>query len=120
MKMGSGSGKSDVYPVRVRVTEAETECGAGHRVGDEWIWEDSVPYGLCSSLFATSYNAYIALRYGGKEPEAEMILQTQPGHHLGWENYTNDEMTMVYRRCPDPNIRVVISLERITSDRDET
>lgn len=119
MNEASESKKRDVYPIRVRITEADVDCGAGHQVGDEWMWEDTVPDGLCSSLFATSYNAYLALRYGGKEPEAEMILQTQPGRHLGWEGYTNEEMTMIYRRCPDPNIRVVISLERIANSDEE-
>jgi uncharacterized repeat protein (TIGR04076 family) len=110
------SKKPKAYPVRVRITEADAACGAGHTVGDEWIWEETIPQGLCSSIFASSFNAYIALRYGGKEPEAEMILQTQPGRDLGWEKYTNKEMTMVFRRCPDPNIRVVVSLERIMND----
>lgn len=116
--MASKKKENGVYPIRVRITEAAAECGAGHKGGDEWIWEDTIPHGLCSSIFASSFNAYLALRYGAKEPEAEMILQTQPGHNIGWEAYTNEEMTMVYRRCPDPNKRVVVSLERIV-DADE-
>lgn len=101
-----------VYPVRVKVVEAHPTCAAGHKPGDEWLWEDTTPPGMCSSVFACTFNAYLALRFGGKEPEAEMILQTQPGQH-GWQGYTNEEMTMVYRRCPDPNKRVVVSLERV-------
>lgn len=115
-----GDKVQQVYPVRVRITEADAECGAGHKAGDEWIWEETIPQGLCSSIFASSFNAYIALRYGGKEPEAEMILQTQPGRDLGWDKYTNKALTMVYRRCPDPNIRVVVSLERIENGDPET
>jgi uncharacterized repeat protein (TIGR04076 family) len=100
------------YPVRVRITEADPTCGAGHRPGQEWIWEDTTPPGLCSSVFASCFNAYLALRYGGQEPEAEMALQSRPGQH-GWEGYTNEAMTIVFRRCPDPNKRVVVSLERV-------
>lgn len=110
--------KKIVYPVRVRVTEADPKCGAGHYVGQEWIWEDTAPSGLCSSIFQSCYNAYLGLRFGGKEPEAEMILQTQPEKD-GYEGYTNEEMTMVYRRCPDPNIRVVVSLERMDGEEKE-
>ena len=105
------------YPVRVTVTEAHPTCAAGHKVGDEWIWEDTTPPGLCSSVFACSFNAYLALRFGGKEPEAEMVLQSRPGEH-GPQGYTNEAMTTIYRRCPDPNKRVVISLERMVDDSD--
>ena len=101
-----------VYPVRVTVVEAHPTCGAGHKVGDEWLWEDTTPPGLCSSVFACTFNAYLAQRFGGKEPEAEKILQAQPGQH-GWPGYTNAETTMIFRRCPDPNKRVVVSLERV-------
>ena len=107
-----------VYPVRMKVTETHPTCAAGHKVGDEWIWEDTTPPGICSSIFACSFNAYLALRYGGKEPEAEKVLQSRPGEH-GAEGYTNEAMTMIYRRCPDPNKRVVISLERIVDDLDK-
>ncbi|MCZ7572180.1 MAG: TIGR04076 family protein [Ardenticatenaceae bacterium] len=107
-----------VYPVRVRVIETHPTCGAGHKVGDEWIWEDTTPAGLCSSIFACSFNAYLGLRFGGMEPEAEYILQSQPGQ-LGADKYTNAEQTMIFRRCPDPNKRVVVSLERIVVPDDE-
>ncbi len=106
-----------VYPVRMTVTEAHPTCAAGHKVGDEWIWEDTTPPGICSSVFACSFNAYLGLRFGGKEPEAEMVLQSRPGEH-GPEGYTNEAMTTIYRRCPDPNKRVVIALERIVDDLD--
>jgi len=112
------SAKPTTYAVRVRVTEAHPTCAAGHKAGDEWLWEDTTPPGLCSSVFACSFNAYLALRYGGKEPEAEMLLQSRPGHH-GWEGYTNPETTMIYRRCPDPNKRVVVSLERVVPSENE-
>lgn len=104
--------RARTYPVRVRVVESHPTCAAGHEVGDEWMWEDTTPPGLCSSVFASCFNAYIAMRYGAREPEAERILQSQPGEH-GWEGYTNAEATKVYRRCPDPNKRVVVSLERV-------
>lgn len=107
-----------VYAVRVRVTEAHPTCGAGHKPGQEWIWEETTPPGLCSSVFHACFNAYLGLRFGGKEPEAEMILQSQPGQH-GWQGYTNEEATMIFRRCPDPNKRVVVSLERIVPGADE-
>lgn len=106
--------KSVTYPVRVRVEEGHPTCAAGHvEPGEEWIWEDTTPPGLCSSVFLACFNAYVGLRYGGKEPEAEMILQSQPGKH-GWEGYTDEGMTTIYRRCPDPNKRVVVSLQRLT------
>jgi uncharacterized repeat protein (TIGR04076 family) len=109
------SDEQKVYPVRVTVVETHPTCAAGHKVGDEWLWEDTTPPGLCSSVFACTFNAYLALRFGGKEPEAEMVLQSQPGQH-GWQGYTNEAMTMVYRRCPDPNKRVVVSMERVVDD----
>lgn len=104
-----------IYPVRVTVTETHPTCAAGHQVGDQWIWEDTTPPGICSSVFACTFNAYLGLRFGGKEPEAEMVLQSRPGEH-GAQGYTNEAMTMIYRRCPDPNKRVVVSLERIVDD----
>jgi uncharacterized repeat protein (TIGR04076 family) len=115
--VGSNDGKAPIYPVRVRVVETHPTCGAGHQVGNEWLWEDTTPPGLCSSVFACCFNAYLAMRFGGKEPEAEMILQSQPGQH-GAEGYTNPEMTTVYRRCPDPNKRVVVSLERVMPEEE--
>lgn len=106
------SDEQGVYAVRVKVVEAHPTCAAGHKPGEEWLWEDTTPPGLCSSVFACTFNAYLGLRFGGKEPEAEAILQSQPGQH-GAEHYTNAAQTMVYRRCPDPNKRVVVSLERV-------
>ena len=108
-----GAEKSRLYPVRVRVEEGHPTCAAGHKeAGQEWIWKDTTPPGLCSSVFHACFNAYLGLRYGGKEPEAEMILQSQPGQH-GWQGYTDESMTTIFRRCPDPNKRVVVSLQRV-------
>ncbi len=52
--------RPQTFPVRVRVIESYPTCAAGHEVGHAWMWQDTTPPGLCSSVFASCFNAYVA------------------------------------------------------------
>jgi uncharacterized repeat protein (TIGR04076 family) len=63
-------------------------------VGDEWLWKDKAPAGICSSAWRAVHDSVLVLKYGGQYP-----WQQDP------EVYTST--------CPDPNVRNRFELRRI-------
>jgi uncharacterized repeat protein (TIGR04076 family) len=56
------------YEVIVKVISQEGRCGAGHKVGDEWILEGKSPAGMCMNALIGLYPHARALMLGGQFP----------------------------------------------------
>lgn len=81
--------------VRVKILSIEGgECGAGHKVGDEWILDSSLPQGLCAMAYYSIFPHYRVMRFGGVHP-----WQEDP-----------DAVTIA---CVDPEVKVVFELRRV-------
>lgn len=59
---------ADSYDVQVKVISQKGTCGAGHKVGDEWIISGKTPEGICLSAFNTLFPATRVLMFGGSFP----------------------------------------------------
>lgn len=82
------------YKVSARVVSQKGHCAAGHKVGDEFIIEETTPKGMCCWAFCTIFPFVSVLQLGGGFP---------------WEAKAN-ETTVA---CPDPANPVVFELRRI-------
>jgi uncharacterized repeat protein (TIGR04076 family) len=85
---------TEMYRVVARIISQQGTCTAGHRVGDEFIIDDTTPNGMCSWAFYTVFPFASTLQYKGSFP---------------WEN--NSEKAVV--ACPDPTNPVVFELRRV-------
>lgn len=85
---------ADWYLVKARVISQKGHCEVGHKVGDEWMIDDSVPAGMCAWAFYTLFPFITALKSGGAFP---------------WEK-DRDTTTVA---CPDADNPVVFELRRI-------
>ena len=82
------------YNIKIRVVSQTGHCGAGHKVGDEWLTTTKTPEGICISAFHSMINEIRVLRYGGTFP---------------WE--VDKDVTTV--ACNDPKNPVVFELRRV-------
>ena len=55
----------EVNRVRVKVVFKKGICGAGHKVGQEWIVSNRTPEGICTSAYASICPIIQSLRFGG-------------------------------------------------------
>ncbi|MCF8033451.1 MAG: TIGR04076 family protein [Desulfarculaceae bacterium] len=89
--------KAKRYRVKVRVVEVKSPCTAGHRVGDEVIFEyNQVAGKLCFDAMCSMMAKVHSLRYGGQFP---------------WLKNPDDPAR---HSCPDGS-NVVFELSRILS-----
>ena len=82
------------YDVVCKITSQEGHCGAGHKVGDEWVISAATPPGMCMSLFNATYPSLRVLQFGGAHP---------------WSS--DPDITTV--ACPDAENPLVIELRRV-------
>ncbi len=82
------------YKVKAKVVSQKGHCETGHKLGDEYVIDDSVPIGMCSWAFFALFPFVTALKSGGAFP---------------WEK-DKDTATVA---CPDPTNPVVFELKRI-------
>jgi uncharacterized repeat protein (TIGR04076 family) len=80
--------------VVARIVSQEGTCGAGHRVGDEWLLGSKTPDGICLSAFSSLSPSARVLMFGGSFP---------------WSS-DPDVSTVA---CPDAANPVVFELRRI-------
>ena len=85
---------AEMYEVIARVVSQKGTCGAGHKVGDEWVIGAKTPDGICLSAFHSLFPDARVLMFGGALP---------------WE--TNPDMATV--ACPDAANPVVFELRRL-------
>lgn len=85
---------ADRYDIIVKVISQKGECGAGHKVGDEWIISSKTPEGICLSAFNVLYPNVRLLMFGGTLP---------------W----GDDKDATILACPDAKNPVVFEVRRI-------
>ena len=80
--------------VKVKVISQKGHCGAGHKVGDEYMVAGKTPGGMCLSAFNALYPSLRALQFGGSFP------------------WSKDADTAAVA-CPDAENPVVFELRRV-------
>ena len=84
----------EMYEIHVKVISQKGTCGAGHKVGDEWVIGYKTPDGICLSAFDSMFSDLMVLIFGGTFP---------------WSSDTDT----VRVTCPDSANPVVLKLKRI-------
>ncbi|HEY32179.1 MAG TPA: TIGR04076 family protein [Dehalococcoidia bacterium] len=69
---------AEMYEVRAKVISQKGTCGAGHKVGDEWVIGYRTPEGIClSALNAMLPNALVLMFSGtfpwGSDPDSTTV-----------------------------------------------
>ena len=82
------------YDIFARVISQKGQCGAGHKVSDEWVIGSKTPEGMCISAFNALLPKARALMYGGALPFGD-----------------NPYVTTV--ACPDAANPLVLELSRL-------
>ena len=82
------------YDIVARVVSQEGHCGAGHKVGDEWLISGTTPEGICFSAFHSLYPTARVLMFGGILP---------------WE--ADPDVTRI--ACPDAENPLILELRRL-------
>ncbi len=82
------------HDIKVKVISQKGTCGAGHKVGDEYLFAGKTPAGMCLSAFATLYPSIRALQFGGSFP---------------W----SADPDVSEAACPDADNPVVFELRRV-------
>ena len=85
---------AETYDIAVKVISQNGTCGAGHKVGDEWVLGSKTPEGICLSAFNALLPNTRVLRFGGSFP---------------WEN--DPDVTTL--PCKDKKNPVVFELRRL-------
>ncbi|HEY41556.1 MAG TPA: TIGR04076 family protein [Dehalococcoidia bacterium] len=85
---------ADTYDVKVKVISQKGTCGAGHKVGDEWVITGKTPEGICLSAFNALFPATRVLMFGGSFP---------------WSS----DSDVASAACPDAANPVVFELKRV-------
>jgi uncharacterized repeat protein (TIGR04076 family) len=85
---------AETYDVQITVISQKGVCGAGHKVGDQWIVSGVTPAGFCNAAFSILYPNIRMFRFGGILP------------------WTKDPDTYNVS-CDDPENPVVFELKRI-------
>jgi uncharacterized repeat protein (TIGR04076 family) len=87
---------ADRYDIKVKVISQKGECGAGHKVGDEWLITNKTPEGICLSAFNAIYPNIRTMMFGGTFP---------------W----GKEKDVTTLACPDASNPVVFEVRRVKS-----
>jgi uncharacterized repeat protein (TIGR04076 family) len=85
---------ADTYDVKVKVISQKGNCGAGHKVGDEWLISGKTPEGICLSAFNSLFASLRVLMFGGT---------------FSW----SDDPDATRVACPDAANPVVFELRRV-------
>ena len=79
--------------VKVTVSAIEGKCGMGFQKGQSWIFDRTIPGGMCTSGFNAVFPMVVAFRSGGQPVGA----QGEVG----------------FRMCPDVDGRVIYEVRRL-------
>lgn len=84
----------------ITVSEVRGHCGAGHKVGDQFVFEQNEYGKICPYAWNALFPFLLALHYG----------VTFPWKYEGskWEK---KEQGVEFVRCPDPVNRVVFQIQ---------
>ncbi|MCX7912807.1 MAG: TIGR04076 family protein [Dehalococcoidales bacterium] len=79
--------------VVIRLIGNRAPCHAGHKIGEEWVFDYMTPGGFCSLAYNAIYPFALTLRMGGTFP---------------WQK----DPDVVYASCPDPEVGNVFEIRR--------
>jgi uncharacterized repeat protein (TIGR04076 family) len=82
------------YKITFRLISNQKPYNVGHKVGEEWVWENKTPSNMCFAAYNALYPFALVLKYGGQFP---------------WQE-NPDVMTV---SCPDPNVLNQFEIRRI-------
>ena len=82
------------YDVAIKVISQKGTCHAEHKVGDEWVFKDKTPEGICLGAFSSLYPSVRVLMFGGSFPWAS-------------------DPDVATEACPDPKNPVVFEVRRL-------
>ncbi|MCL4459947.1 MAG: TIGR04076 family protein [Chloroflexi bacterium] len=86
------------YKVLAKVIAMGSDCTAGHRVGDEIVFDKDTVHGhMCVEVLRNCYPRVVTLQFGGAFP---------------WE----EEPHVTRVACPDPYYQVIFELRRLESE----
>lgn len=91
----------ETYKVAIKVVSLKGTCVRGHKVGDEWIVDESTPGGICMAAFGSLYANLYLLRFGGVFP---------------W----GSDPDTIECACPDPVNAAVFEVKRLRKETIES
>lgn len=81
------------YEVVIKLVSNQRPCHSGHKIGDEWVFNDMTPPGICSLAFNAIYPIALALKFGATFP---------------WQ----DDPDVMTAACPDGEVNNIFELRR--------
>ena len=85
--------ETKVYEVVIKLVSNQKPCHSGHKIGDEWIFNNMTPPNMCSLAFNAIYPAAMVLQFGGMFP---------------WQ----EDPDVVQLACPDGEVNNIFELRR--------
>jgi len=85
--------ETKVYEVVIRLVANQRPCHAGHKIGDEWVFNYFTPPGMCGLAFNALYPVALALQFGATFP---------------WQ----EDPDVITVSCPDAEVNNVFELRR--------
>ena len=82
------------YDVAIKLVGNQKPCHGGQKVGDEWLWQDKTPGGLCWAAYNSIFPFALTLKYGGSFP---------------WQ----ENPDVITASCPDGEVVNVFELRRM-------
>jgi uncharacterized repeat protein (TIGR04076 family) len=59
------------YSLKIKLAGNTNPCHIGHQPGDEWLWEEKTPAGICVFAYNSIYPFALVLQSGGNFPWQE-------------------------------------------------
>ena len=85
--------ETKVYEVVIKLVSNQKPCHSGHKIGDEWIFNNMTPPNMCSLAYNSIYPAAVVLQFGGMFP---------------WQ----EDPDVVQMACPDGEVNNIFELRR--------
>jgi uncharacterized repeat protein (TIGR04076 family) len=82
------------YDVTIKLISQKKPCYSGHKIGDEWKWQDHTPGGMCWAAYNSIFPFAMVLKFGGSFP---------------WQQNSD----VVTASCPDGEVVNVFEIRRV-------
>jgi uncharacterized repeat protein (TIGR04076 family) len=81
------------YEIVIKLLRNDSPCHAGHKIGDEWVFEYMTPGQMCGLAYNALYPMALAFKFGAKFP---------------WQK----DPDVANIGCPDPDVHNIFELRR--------
>ena len=92
--VGRKSMERTQYDVAIKLIGNQRPCHGGHKIGDEWLWQEKTLGGMCWAAYNSIFPFALVLKYGGTFP---------------WQQ----DPDVVTASCPDAEVVNVFELRRL-------